>query len=118
LTIELDPDGTNKHVLTSPRWPKKYSHNQDCHWTINTKSGQITATFNKFNVEWSKTCKTKDYLFLGQLYKYTKTYLCGNTVPSKTKFKSKNQEMTIKFHSNKKVTKAGFKLTLTASKEK
>ena len=28
--------------------------------------------FDKFNVEWSKTCKTKDYLFVGQISKYTK----------------------------------------------
>ena len=27
---------------------------------------------DKFNVEWSSTCKTKDYLFVGSIQKYTK----------------------------------------------
>ena len=40
------------------------------------------------------------------------TYLCGNTVPSGTKFKSKNQQMTVKFHSNRSVTRAGFKVVI------
>jgi len=114
MTINLDPNGDDRHVLTSPRYPKKYSHNQDCKYTVITPAGRVTATITKFNLEWSRTCKTKDYLFIGQIVKYSKTYLCGNTVPSGTKFKSKNQQMTIKFHSNKSVTRAGFKLLLQA----
>ena len=68
-------------------------------------------------------------MFIGQIVKYSKvrrndldllmilfllfqTYLCGNTVPSGTKFKSKNQQMTIKFHSNRSVTRAGFKVVI------
>ena len=87
-------------------------------------------TISSFNVEWSSNCKLKDYLFVGQIITYSQvrfealeinilicwlpfqTYLCGNTIPKGTKFKSKNQQMTVKFHSNKKVTRAGYKVVL------
>ena len=41
-----------------------------------------------------------------------KVNLCGNQVPKGTKFKSKNQEITIRFHSNKSKTRPGFKAIL------
>ena len=88
----------------------------------------MTLTISSFNVEWSKTCKTNDYLFVGQIIKYSQmrfvaletfnflfplqTYLCGNTVPKGTTFKSKNQQITIRFHSNNSVTRPGFKIVI------
>ena len=86
-------------------------------------------TISSFNLEWSSNCKLKDYLFVGQIITYSsvrfeapeikyvyllhfQTHLCGNTIPKGTKFKSKNQQMTVKFHSNKKVTRAGYKVVL------
>ena len=88
----------------------------------------MTLTISSFNVEWSNNCKTNDYLFVGQIITYSQvrfvavenfiflfslqTYLCGNTVPKGTTFKSKNQQMTIRFHSNKSVTRAGFKIVI------
>ena len=93
---------------------------------LKVPSGKVTLTFQSFNVEWSSNCKKKDYLFVGQILTYSnvswafwpflilcfQTYLCGNTIPKGTQFKSKNQQMTIKFHSNNKVTRAGFKVLL------
>jgi len=114
MTINLDKTGTSKYTLTSPRWPSKYSHKQDCKWVVVVPTGRVTVTFQSFNVEWSKTCKTKDYLFIGQIITYSQTYLCGNTIPKGQKFKSKNQQMTIRFHSNKSVTRSGFKVLLKA----
>jgi len=115
MTINLDKQGTSKHTLTSPRWPSKYSHNQDCKWVVVVPSGKVTLTFQSFNVEWSNNCRKKDYLFVGQILTYSNTYLCGNTIPKGTQFKSKNQQMTLKFHSNSKVTRAGFKVILRAT---
>jgi len=114
MTINLDKKGRSHHTLTSPRWPEKYSHNKDCKWVVVVPTGRVTVTFQFFNVEWSKKCKSKDYLFIGQIVTYSNTYLCGNTVPKGQKFKSKNQQMTIKFHSNKSVTRKGFKVLLRA----
>ena len=65
---------------------------------------------DKFNVQWSSSCKATDYLFVGQVAKYTKLWLCGSQVPSGFKsLKSKKDTMTIKFHSDGSVKKPGFK---------
>ena len=65
---------------------------------------------DKFNIEWSNSCKAKDYLFVGNIAKYTKTWLCGSSIPSNFKsLKSKKKEITIKFHSNRSGRKTGFK---------
>ena len=85
--------------------------------------------FDKFNVEYNSKCERKDYLFVGKIAKYSKvsvyfclincidiynhyfqTYLCGSSIPKGFKLTSKNSEMVVKFHSNAKVTKAGFKI--------
>ena len=71
---------------------------------------------DKFNVEWSSTCKTKDYLFVGSIKKYTKVWLCGSSVPSGfSALKSKSNTMTIKFKSNASTRKTGFKVRLIAT---
>ena len=65
---------------------------------------------DKFNVQWSSSCKATDYLFVGNIAKYTKIWLCGSSVPSGFKsLKSKKKEITVKFHSDKSVKKSGFK---------
>jgi len=116
MEIEMDPDGSTRiYTLTSPRYPSKYSHNQDCKWTFTAKSGKVKMVFDKFNVEWSSSCKSKDYLFVGSIAKYTKTWLCGSSIPKNFKLVSKAKVMTVKFHSNKKVTKSGFKIRLVAT---
>jgi len=118
MTIDLDPDdvdGPRIYTLKSPRYPSNYPKNQDCKWTFTTTTGKIKMLFDKFNVEWSKTCKTKDYLFVGQISKYTKTWLCGSSIPKNYKLVSKGKEMTVKFHSNSKTSKPGFKVRLVAT---
>ena len=70
----------------------------------------------KFNVEWSSTCKTKDYFYVGQVKKYTKVWLCGSSVPSTfSALKSKSDTMVVKFHSNGSKRKSGVKVLLTAT---
>jgi len=116
MEIELDPDGdTRIYTLKSPRYPSKYSHNQDCKWIFTAKTGKVKLLFDKFNLEWSSSCKKKDYLFVGSIAKYTKTWLCGSSIPKKFKLVSKQSTMTLKFHSNSKVTKSGFKVRLIAT---
>jgi len=116
MDIELDPDGSTRiYTLTSPRYPKKYSHNQDCKWVFTATKGKVKLLFDKFNLEWSSSCKKKDYLFVGNITKYTKTWLCGASIPKKFKLISKKNTMTLKFHSNKSVTKPGFKVRLIAT---
>jgi hypothetical protein len=117
MDITMDPDktaGPRTYTLTSPKYPKKYPHNQDCEWNFNTVSGKIKMTFTKFNVEWNKSCSKKDYLYVAKISKYTKTWLCGSSIPKKFKLVSKKKDMLVKFHSNKSVTKAGFSVKLTA----
>ena len=63
---------------------------------------------DKFNVQWSSSCKSTDYVFLGKIAKYTKTWLCGSK-PTIKSFKSKKDTMVVKFHSDGSVRKTGFK---------
>ena len=75
-----------------------------------TTTGKIKMVLDKFNIQWSNTCKSKDYLFVGNIAKYTKTWLCGSSVPSDFKsLKSKKKEIIIKFHSDGSGRKSGFK---------
>jgi len=68
--------------------------------------------FEKFNIQSSPVCKKRDYLFLDQIERYNKIWLCGKNKPNN--FKSKKKYMTIKFVSNGKVNAKGFKALLTA----
>jgi len=114
MDIKLNPSGTKTVTIKSPRYPSKYSHNQDCRWNIETTKGKLQMTFDKFNIEYASNCKKKDYLFVGSLAKYTSVWLCGSSIPNNFKLTSKKKTMTVKFHSNKSVTKAGFKIRVTA----
>ena len=68
---------------------------------------------DKFNVEWASSCKSKDYLFLSPIKKYTKAWLCGSSIPNGFKsMMSKKNELIVKFHSNKSGRKTGFKATI------
>lgn len=65
---------------------------------------------DKFNVQWSSSCKTKDYLYVGKISKYTKIWLCGSSIPNNfNPLKSKKSQIVIKFHSDKSTRKSGFK---------
>lgn len=68
--------------------------------------------FNKFNIEYNKKCNKKDYLSAEPVAKYNKSVLCGSNVKKTFKLKSKAQQMIIKFYSNAKTTKPGFKATI------
>ena len=71
---------------------------------------------DKFNVEWSSTCKTKDYLWVGKIKKYTRVWLCGSSVPNNfSALTSTGKEMVVKFYSNGRGRKSGFKVRLIAN---
>jgi len=71
--------------------------------------------FDKFNVEWTKSC-SKDYLQVsGPVKKYTKATLCGKTIPSNFQLTSKKQTMVLKFIANGSVRKSGFRAYIVAS---
>merc|ERR1712107_145014 len=113
--IRLNPDkDSNTTVVTSPSFPNKYPKNQNCKWIINATKGKLKLTFNKFKTEWSSNCK-KDYLFVGNVAKYNKLYLCGSKLPTNLSLKSKARTMVLKFTSNSKVAKSGFKATISAT---
>jgi len=114
MTIDLDPDTNRIYTLKSPNYPSRYPKNQNCKWIFTTTKGNIKMLFDKFNVEWSSTCKSKDYLFVGQIKKYTKTWLCGASIPKNFKLTSQSKQMTVKFYSNGKTQKTGFKVRLIA----
>jgi len=109
-------DSTRIYTLKSPNYPSKYPNNEYCKWTFEATSGKIKMLIDKFDVEWSSTCKTKDYLFVGSIQTYTKVWLCGSSVPSSfSSLKSKKSTMTVKFSSNGSVRKSGFKVRLIAN---
>jgi len=112
----MNPDGSSAtQTIQSPLYPEKYPNNKDCAWFIKTKKdATITMVFDSFNVQWAKQC-TKDYVIVGAIRKYTKVQLCGSTLPSTLKLKSKKNSMNIKFHSNASIRKSGFKAFLVAS---
>ena len=66
--ILLDPDSSdNTFEVLSPRYPEKYRHNSDCVWNLMSTRGQLEITFTKFNLEWARDCRDKDYVFLDQV---------------------------------------------------
>jgi len=115
MDIKLNPKKTKTTTITSPNYPSKYPKNQKCTWKITATKGKLKLTFDKFNTEWSSNCKKKDYLYVGNVAKYNKLYLCGSSMPSDFKLTSKAKTMILKFKSNKSVAKPGFKATVTAT---
>jgi hypothetical protein len=113
----MNPDGSSgTQVLTSPGYPSKYANNLNCRWEFKTtKDSRITMVFDSFNIEWSRGCTAKDYLFIGAIAKYTKVSLCGSKLPSTFKIKSKSNRIIVKFVTNSKGRKAGFKALLVAN---
>jgi len=113
----MDPDGSSRIVtIKSPNYPSKYPNNRDCKWILTATSGKIKMVLDKFNIQWSSSCKATDYLFVGHISKYTKTWLCGSKVPSGFKsLVSKKKTMTVKFHSDESVKKPGFKARFVAT---
>jgi len=79
---------------------------------VRASTGQVVIAFEKFNIQSSPVCKKRDYLFLDQIERYNKIWLCGKSMPNN--YKSKKKYMTIKFVSNGKVNAKGFKALLTA----
>ena len=66
--VLLDPDSSNNSFeVLSPRYPEKYRHNSDCVWNFLSTRDQLEITFTKFNLEWAKNCRDKDYVFLDQV---------------------------------------------------
>jgi len=110
----MDPDGTRIVTLKSPNYPSNYPNNKDCTWKLTTTSGNIKMLLDKFNIQWSSSCKAKDYLFVSGVNKYTKLWLCGSTIPSNFVLKSKKKSITVKFHSNGSTRKSGFKARFIA----
>jgi len=113
----MDPDSSDSRIITlkSPNYPKNYPKNQDCKWIFTATSGKIKMLFDKFNIAWASSCKKKDYLYVANVAKYTKTWLCGSSVSKNFKLVSKKNTMTVKFHSNGSVQKSGFKVRLIAT---
>jgi len=113
----MNPDDSSRtYTLKSPNYPNNYPNNKDCKWTFTATSGKVKLVIDKFNVQWSSTCKTKDYLFVGRIKKYTKVWLCGSSVPNDfSALTSTGDTMVVKFYSNGSGRKSGFKVRIIAT---
>jgi len=101
--------------ITSPNYPSKYPHNQECKWIITAKKGKLNLVFDKFNIQATSDC-SKDYLQVsGPIKKYTKATLCGAKVPSNFNLTSKKKTMVLKFVSDGSTRKPGFRAFIVAT---
>jgi len=98
-----------------PEFPRNYNNRATCSWRIKSTSGTLSLSLPKFDLESANGC-TRDYLQVaGPLKEHGKVKLCGNNVPEATSFESKYQTLTLKFVSNGKRRKSGFKAKITAN---
>ena len=47
MDIKLNPSGTKTVTIKSPRYPSKYSHNQDCRWNIEVLPIKVKVKFTQ-----------------------------------------------------------------------
>jgi len=118
MEISMNPkDSTYLQVIESPKYPKKYPNNANCQWIITGKKSKtrITMVFDSFNIEWNTTCSKADYLYVGLIAKYSKVHLCGSRMPASFSLTSKKNQMVLRFISNGRTRKPGFRAVLVAS---
>merc|ERR1712106_310350 len=75
MTIILDPSSKDTKTYTLKH--KNYKNNEDCTWNFKVETGKLKLIFQKFDVERSDSCKSKDYVKVSKVKKWTKVWLCG-----------------------------------------
>jgi len=112
-TIVLGPGDVT--IITSPEFRRNYPNGATCSWRIKSTSGTLSLSLPKFDLKSANDC-SRDFLQVaGPIKEHGKVKLCGNKVPEDTSFDSKYQTLTLKFVSNGKRRKSGFKAKITAN---
>ena len=103
----------NGTTIISPNYPYDYEGNKDCQVTIRFAYNQVGAImFEAFDVKRDTTCSF-DYLAVHDGNDTDSPMigpkLCG-TSPAGTTLKSTGNVMTLHFHTDRTVTRSGFKI--------
>ena len=95
--------------ISSPNYPKEYNNSEDKDWPIQAPAGQhITFEFTDFSIEPHSSCQ---YDWVQVVDANALQFLnksCGDTAPKR--FLVTSNEAIVKFHSDRSVTKKGFRL--------
>jgi len=101
-------------TITSPEFDSNHRNRAACSWKIKTKSGRLRLSFPEFDLESGTDC-SKEYLQMdGPVQDHGRPKLCGNNVPDGTSFESKYHTLGLKFVSNGRRRKSGFKAKVVA----
>ncbi|XP_063307235.1 low-density lipoprotein receptor-related protein 12 [Pelobates fuscus] len=112
------PEEIREHsgTITSPGWPLEYPSRLNCSWYIRANPGEIiTISFQEFDLQGSDSCSF-DWLTIGPSQNYDGSRVCGSTVPPP--YISLQDHVWIRFHSDNRITKKGFRLSFFAGKTK
>uniref|UniRef100_A0A8C5MHU1 LDL receptor related protein 12 n=1 Tax=Leptobrachium leishanense TaxID=445787 RepID=A0A8C5MHU1_9ANUR len=103
-------------IITSPGWPLEYPSRINCSWYIRANPGEfITVSFQEFDLQNSDSCSF-DWLTIGPTQNYDGVRVCGSTIPPP--YISVQDHVWIRFHSDNRITKKGFRLSFFAGKTK
>ncbi|XP_041372182.1 cubilin-like [Gigantopelta aegis] len=105
-------------TIMSPNYPGNYEANSDCEWIISAPVGHyITFSFSAFQLEYSSSNCTNDYLEIREINSTGPVILrnCGTRMPSPVD--TSDSFAYVRFVSNGNTQRTGFKLTFLASVE-
>ena len=104
--------------IQSPGYPKLYSANEECTWTIVTLEGNtVELTIDEFSLQSSSGC-SKDYLQIhdgSSPYNRLLANLCGNVLTKKV-YKSSGRTLLLRFKADGSGQSTGFKLSYKSGK--
>uniref|UniRef100_A0A4W3HZL2 CUB domain-containing protein n=1 Tax=Callorhinchus milii TaxID=7868 RepID=A0A4W3HZL2_CALMI len=96
-------------IITSPGWPLNYPTRANCSWYIRANTEEIiTISFQDFDVQSSAWCSA-DWLTIGTYKNLEGTRVCGSSIPGP--YISSQEHVWIKFHSDDRYTRKGFRLS-------
>ncbi|XP_072266847.1 low-density lipoprotein receptor-related protein 12 isoform X1 [Pyxicephalus adspersus] len=103
-------------VITSPGWPLEYPSRINCSWCIHANPGEIiTISFQEFDLQGSASCNF-DWLSIGPSPNSDGPRACGSTIPAP--YTSAQDHVWIKFHTDDRISRKGFRLSYTAGRGK
>ena len=100
-------------IITSPNYPKKYSHEVTCVWEINADYGyQIVATVTDLDIEGSQSCEY-DYLEFSEDPSFNTTIMkmCHSLNTAASGLTSNGHKLYVKFNSDESNSGRGFNMT-------
>ena len=113
LGLETHISNSSSGFLVSPYYPSFYLNNMHRLWTLDAPAGQrIKLGFLFLNLEEEGGCTGGDFISIEDLNKAQHKIYCGSILPKA--FISKSSSIAVKFHSNKKYVRSGFKIRYEA----